>query len=264
MSFRFNNGDHFKAINELAARIAAAGVKRIEGDLVADETYFVGPPYGSGWEWEDLQWWYGAEVSALTINDNFLELSVTPGAQVGAPGVVTIRPPAPLLSINNRVTTAPRGTRRDLTIYRGLASDVIELSGTISQGDSYSGRIAMSRPALSLAYLLRSALAQQGVTITGKTRLVSSPVAAVSPTLEPTSTGLVEIAVFQSPPLALVSAHTLKPSQNLYAEMLLRTLGRVAGPLTASAGASRNSATAGIEVVRTFLREAGVTPLHWF
>jgi D-alanyl-D-alanine carboxypeptidase/D-alanyl-D-alanine-endopeptidase (penicillin-binding protein 4) len=45
---RFNNGDYLKAINDLAARIAAAGVKRVEGDLVGDETYFVGPKYGSG------------------------------------------------------------------------------------------------------------------------------------------------------------------------------------------------------------------------
>ena len=79
---RFNNGDYFKGIDDLAERIAAAGVKRVEGDLVGDETYFVGPPYGSGWEWEDLTWWYGAEVSALTVNDNALDLSVKPGAQL--------------------------------------------------------------------------------------------------------------------------------------------------------------------------------------
>ena len=69
---RFNNGDYLKAINDLAARIVAAGVKRVEGDLVGDETYFVGPKYGSGWEWEDLAWYYGAEISPLTINDNAL------------------------------------------------------------------------------------------------------------------------------------------------------------------------------------------------
>ena len=54
---RFNNRDYFKGIDDLASRIVASGVKRIEGDLVGDETYFVGPQYGSGWEWEDMQWW---------------------------------------------------------------------------------------------------------------------------------------------------------------------------------------------------------------
>lgn len=61
---RFNNGDYFKAINDLASRIAAAGVKRVDGDLVGDESYFVGPKYGAGWEWEDLTWYFGAEVSS--------------------------------------------------------------------------------------------------------------------------------------------------------------------------------------------------------
>ncbi|HUS11720.1 MAG TPA: D-alanyl-D-alanine carboxypeptidase, partial [Pyrinomonadaceae bacterium] len=86
---RFNNGNYFKGIDDLAARIVASGVKRVEGDLVGDETYFIGPQYGAGWEWEDLQWWYGAEVSSLTVNDNALDLSIKPGAQVGAPAVVT-------------------------------------------------------------------------------------------------------------------------------------------------------------------------------
>src|ERR1700754_3811598 len=67
---RFNNSDYFKGIDNLAARIVSAGVKRVEGDLVGDETYFIGPKYGSGWEWEDLTWYYGAEISALTVNDN--------------------------------------------------------------------------------------------------------------------------------------------------------------------------------------------------
>jgi D-alanyl-D-alanine carboxypeptidase/D-alanyl-D-alanine-endopeptidase (penicillin-binding protein 4) len=260
LSFRFNSNDYFKGVNDLAARIVSAGVKRVEGDLIGDETYFVGPPYGSGWEWEDLQWWYGAEVSALTVNDNYLELAVTAGPQAGAPAVVTIRPAAPLLTINNRVTTSVKGTRRDLTVYRPLNSDVVELSGTIAAGDTYSGRIALSRPALLLTYLLRSSLAQQGVSVTGKTRIVSPPPASAAPVAEPAAAGLVEVATFQSPPLSLIAAHTLKPSQNLYTEMLLRTLGKVAGPMTTSAATTRTSEAAGLEVVKTFLGDAGVNP----
>src|SRR5437870_3685437 len=73
---RFNNGDYFKGINDLADRIVAARIKRIKGDLVGDESFFNGDPLGSGWEWEDLQWSYGAPVSALTINDNSIDLNV--------------------------------------------------------------------------------------------------------------------------------------------------------------------------------------------
>src|SRR3989441_2408712 len=79
---RFNNGDYFKGINDLADRIVAAGVKRIKGDLVGDESYFNGAPLGSGWEWDDLTWSYGARVSALNINDNAIDLTVKPGNKV--------------------------------------------------------------------------------------------------------------------------------------------------------------------------------------
>ena len=165
---RFNSGNYLKGIDDLAARIAAAGVKRVEGDLVGDETYFTGPQYGSGWEWEDLQWYYGAEVSALTVNDNALDLFVKPGIQVGAPALITTGPPDPLLKIVNRVVTGARGTKRELNAYRALAGDQLEITGSIALDDKgYTGGIGISRPALLFAYLLRASLSQHGVTVKG-------------------------------------------------------------------------------------------------
>ena len=61
-----------------AMRITGAGVKRIKGDLVGDESYFNGAPVGSGWEWDDLTWSYGAQVSALSVNDNSIDITVKP------------------------------------------------------------------------------------------------------------------------------------------------------------------------------------------
>jgi len=269
IGFRFNEGNYFKGIDDLAARIVAAGVKRIDGDLVGDESHFSGPPYGTGWEWEDLQWWYGAEVSALTINDNFLDTSVKPGNKVGAPAVISTGPPDPLLRITNRVTTAPNGTKRDLAIYRALNSDVVEFSGAIALDDrGYTGRMAISRPALLFAYLLRASLAQQGVTIKGKTRTVDSYSGGSVIRKLPTSAGAnlapdvnsppVEVARKESVPFSQVAAQTLKPSQNLYTELIVRTLGEL--PAAPAANQPRTSEERGIEVVRTFLKEAGVDP----
>src|SRR2546422_47048 len=171
LAARFNNGDYFKGIDDLAMKIAGAGVKRVEGDLVGDESYFTGPKYGSGWEWEDLTWYYGAEVSALTVNDNALDLFVKPGSQIGAPAVVTTGPPDPLLTIANHGTTAARGTKRTMTAQRGLGANTLEVSGSIPLDDrGYTGGVGISHPALLFVYLLRSALAQHGVTVTGKAR----------------------------------------------------------------------------------------------
>ena len=168
---RFNNGDYFKGINELASRIAAAGVKRIDGDLIGDESYFVGPKYGSGWEWEDLTWYYGAEITPLSVNDNALDLFIKPGPGVGKPALITTGPPDPLLTIVNKVTTSSKGTRRDIAVTRDLGQDTVTILGSIpleDRGDT--GAIGISHPAMLFVYLLRSALSQRGVTIKGRSR----------------------------------------------------------------------------------------------
>src|ERR1044072_624930 len=99
---RFNSGDYLKGIDDLATRIVAAGVKRVEGDIVGDESYFIAPKYGAGWNWEDLTWYYGAEITPLTVNDNALDLFIKPGTAVGQPAVITTGPPDPRLTINNQ------------------------------------------------------------------------------------------------------------------------------------------------------------------
>ena len=265
---RFNSGDYFKGLDDLAARIAAAGVKKVEGDLIGDESYFTGPQYGSGWEWEDLQWYFGAEVSALTVNDNALDLSVKPGAKVGAPAVITTGPPDPLLRVVNKVVTGAKGTKRDLNAYRQLAGDELEITGTIALDDKgYTGGIGISHPALLFAYLLRASLAQHGVTVKGKTRTIDSrsggsivprgflSLVALNTGLEP-----VEIASMQSVPFSLIAANTLKPSQNLYTEIILRTLGTVVLFPVNPPSIDSTSETDGIEVVKKFLLEAGLNP----
>ncbi|HYO91169.1 MAG TPA: D-alanyl-D-alanine carboxypeptidase/D-alanyl-D-alanine-endopeptidase [Pyrinomonadaceae bacterium] len=259
ISATFNNGDYFRAVRELADNIAAAGVKRVEGDLVGDESYFTGPPHGFAWSWADLQWYYGAEVSALSVNNNALDLFVKPGPSVGAPCLVTTGPPTPIVTINNRTTTAPRGSKRELAVYRALGENVIEVSGSLPLDDQgFTGSISVSHPALIFVYMLRSALAERGVTVTGKSRTIDAPAFRASSLTQlgnPSSSQRVEIASRLSPPLSVIAAQTLKPSQNLYAELILRTLGRERG-----ASFDGTSEAAGIDVVKKFLAEAGVNP----
>lgn len=257
---RFNDGDYFKGINALADRIVAAGVKRVKGDLVGDESYFNGAPPGSGWEWEDLQWSYGAQVSALTVNDNAIDLTVKPGDKVGAPVVITTGPPATFMTIANHATTAARGSKSDLQIYRGLGANMLEISGSLPIGDNgFIGGAAIPNPALAFVTMLREALLKRGVKFDGRLRtldarsgtsLIPNPTpGSTSPTNLP-----VEIATIQSPPFSLIASHTLKPSQNLYTEIILRTLGK----LTA-ASPNQTNEEAGLIVVRNFLRQAGAS-----
>lgn len=249
---RFNNGDYFKGIDDLAARIVAAGVKRVEGDIVGDESYFVGPKYGSGWNWEDLTWYYGAEITPLTANDNALDLFIKPGTAIGQPALITTGPPDPLLAIVNKVTTSAKGSKREFSIHRGLGENTITITGSIPLEDrGYTGAIGISHPGLLFVYMLRSSLAQKGVTITGASRIDGSSIALEN-----------EIATLQSPPFSVVAAQTLKPSQNLYTELILRTLGKVAPPPPPSttSNLTQTSDELGLEAVKTFLKTVGLRP----
>ncbi|MDT4899036.1 MAG: hypothetical protein QOH25_4113 [Acidobacteriota bacterium] len=258
----FNNGDYYKAIDDFAARIAAANVKRIEGNIVGDESYFTGGRLGYGWEWGDLQWYYGAEISALTVNDNSLDLFVRPGANVGAQAIVTTGPVTPLVSIVNRATTSPQGTRRNITVVRPLGTNTIEVTGSVPLGldatdKGLIGSIAVPNPALLFVYMLRSSLASKGVIVTGQSQTIDARGRGGLPL--PTNS-LVEIASVQSPPLSIIAAQTLKPSQNLYTELLLRTLGKAAQPNGSAPTLERMTVDDGIEAVKTFLRGAGIEP----
>jgi D-alanyl-D-alanine carboxypeptidase/D-alanyl-D-alanine-endopeptidase (penicillin-binding protein 4) len=261
---RFNGGDYFKGINDLAERIVAAGVKRIKGDLVGDESYFNGAPLGSGWEWDDLTWSYGASVSALSVNDNAIDLTIKPGDKVGAPVVFTTGPPATtFMTISNRATTSARGWKKQLNIYRGVGANTLEISGSLPLGDAgFIGGVAIPDPALAFVTMLRDALQKRGIKIEGRVRTVNArsggsvvPLSALGD-----STGLqspplplpVEIASLQSPPFSLIAAHTLKPSQNQYTELILRTLGKMNG-----GEANKSNEDAGLDALRKFLREAG-------
>ena len=249
---RFNNGDYIKGIDDLATRIVAAGVKRVEGDIVGDESYFVGPKYGGGWDWEDLTWYYGAEITPLTVNDNALDLFIKPGTAIGQLALITTGPPDPLLTIVNKVTTSAKGNKREFSIYRGLGENTITITGSIPLEDrGYTGGIGISHPGLLFVYMLRSSLAQKGVTITGASRITGSSTAFEN-----------EIATLQSPPFSVIAAQTMKPSQNLYAELILRTLGKVAPPPppATTSNLTQKSDDLGLEAVKTFLKTVGLRP----
>lgn len=254
-STAFYDKDYFRALDNLAERIAQAGVKRIEGNLVGDESYFTGSPIPVGWEWDDLQWYWGAEVSALPVNDNALDLSVRPSS-VGAPCTVSLQPFNPVVRVINTCRTTASGARRELAVKKDLDQNVLEISGTMPVGDKgFNEPVTVSHPAELFVALLKQRLEQKGIIVTGQPRVVgtkekTNPSAAS--TVAP-----VQLTQIESPPFSVIAAKTMKPSQNMYTETILWTLGEQLGNKN-----NRQTASAerGIAVVRGFLNEIGVAP----
>ena len=254
ISDAFNDGDKFKGLDRLADAIIAAGVKRVEGDIIGDETYFVGNPVSGTWERDDLQFYYGAEVSALPLNDNAQSLSVTPGP-VGYSCNVKFTPFNPLARITNLCTTTAPGTPRTLRIEKKVDRNIVEITGSLPAGNpGFSGFVSVSRPAELFVNLLKQRLEAKGVTVSGQTRAVN--LKAALPAEMAT-----EIAKLESPPLSVIAARTMKPSQNMYTETLLWTLGEDwRRRMTTADGRvpTGDSAELGLDAVKAFLKEIGV------
>jgi D-alanyl-D-alanine carboxypeptidase/D-alanyl-D-alanine-endopeptidase (penicillin-binding protein 4) len=252
---------YYKGIDRLVDAIAAAGVKRIDGNIVGDESHFKGFAIPSTWEWDDLQWYYGSEVSALPINDNAVDLSVTPG-NAGSPCVVSISP-APAMTLYqlvNTCTTTAANVKRSLGVNKKIDRNVLEISGTLPIGDrGFSDSITITHPADLFIAMVKRRLEKRGILVSGSTRTLPSNIVD--------NTTPVEIAKLESVPFREVAAKTMKPSQNLYTETILWTLGeqeraRIDVP-TIGANDPLNprkadSADLGLGVVKRFLTSIGL------
>ncbi len=245
--------DYYGAMDKLADKIVQAGVKNINGSIIGDETFYNTKPIPFGWEWDDLQWYYGAEISSLTINDNAVNLKILPST-VGSPLVVQILPSNRLFRVINKSQTARRGTKRKIKVTKLLGQNVLEISGMMPENDrGYSGFVTVTRPAQMFVDILKQRLQLKGVTVRGTTRAINLEERnGVRLPIE----NYVEITNLQSPPLSLIAAKTMKPSQNLYTELILRTMGETSGNRT---DAEKTSEQKGKEAVQETLGKAGVS-----
>ncbi len=235
---------YFKGIDRLVDRIVTSGVKRIEGSIVGDESYFKGFHIPGSWEWDDLQFYYGAEVSALPINDNAVDIAVTPGPSGGACNF-SVSPPNSIFQISNLCTTS--GSQRRLSVVKRIDRNVIEITGTMpSNDDGYRTSIAITKPAELFVALLKRRLEHRGITVTGTSRVLPPNI--------PADPAQIEIAKLESVPLSTIAAKTMKPSQNMFTETLLWTLGEQ----SRNGNTAGDSSTLGINAVKAFLKEIGV------
>jgi len=250
MAARFYGGDYTKALEPLVNALVAAGVKRVSGDLVGDESFFRGPPYGSAWTWDDLNYYYGAEVSALTHEDNVVDFAFKPGPAIGQPVAFTAKPATPFLQLINRTTTVTNGGPRGLELHRPLAHSTVYVRGTLPLGDrEWTDAMPVPRPALWFVVQLRAALAQRGIAVNGQLRTRDWLAAEAAPV---DYTKQVELAFTESRPMSELVEKMMKPSQNLYAQLLLLQVGvRTQRP-------GQTTEDAGLAELQKFLGEAGV------
>ncbi|RDS80311.1 D-alanyl-D-alanine carboxypeptidase/D-alanyl-D-alanine endopeptidase [Dyella psychrodurans] len=207
--------------DQLATQLAANGVHEVHGDLIADDSYFSGPPAGSGWEARDLQSWFAVPSSALSVQENVVDLTVTPSSQPGGSVSLMFDPPGALPHVVNTMTTGAQHTRSDINLYRAPGDGTLYAFGNMpARAEPQTFRLAIADPAWFAGTLLRSALARHGIRIEGQVRVQHWP--------EQNHIGLDKatvVAQVLSPPVMDVLSRGLKRSQNLYLQNLLQIAG---------------------------------------
>ncbi|HUG53012.1 MAG TPA: D-alanyl-D-alanine carboxypeptidase/D-alanyl-D-alanine-endopeptidase, partial [Vicinamibacteria bacterium] len=213
---RPTEGSPTAAFEEMAQSLRQAGVRRVEGRVVGHEGLFPGDRRGEDWSWGDLVWGYGAEVSALSFNDNVATLTVSPGEREGDPVMVERTPATSYHAVVSTAVTGGSGGGRDLVLRRELGTNVVLLSGSLPAGSAAQVlSVAVEDPARYAATVFAEVLAAKGIAVTG----------GVDTSIEPLPAGARVLAAHESPPMAEIVKVVNKVSQNLHAEMLLRLLG---------------------------------------
>ncbi len=202
------------ALENLANQLQEKGLKRVKGNIIGDDSYFRGDRIGDGWTWNELQWYYGAEASALSLNENQAFINVENGEGRATTDYlqVTVGSPTPMSNSKSEANYEAGG------IKRGLDDNNFYVWGNTK---SFGARVSVHNPAGLAAKNLKEILEKKGVAIEGESRSrdwKSGDALDVSK--------VQELAAVQSAPLAEIVKRMNKHSVNLHAELILRTIGK--------------------------------------
>ncbi len=232
------------ALALLAENLEALGLRRIQGDIVGDDSYFDHTTKGKGWTARDLRLPYGAPISALSYNNNVFWVHARP-TKAGQLVRVSLEPSTSYFRIRNLATTSKAQAKKTIGARVTPGTNRLVVSGILPASRTYSGHVIVEKPAEAVATLFQEELQKRHIAATGKVRVIRWGDLAPESRNEWTP-----LAEHQSPPLIRALEIINKTSENLHAEMLLRVLG------AEFRGAGTDEA--GLEVVREFLLDAGI------
>lgn len=252
-SARWNGGRWEEAFTPVAKALGAMGIRRVEGDLVCDESRLRTNPLGRGWDWDDATYTFAPSVSALSAEDNCVQLHLLPGPAAGSPVAVRMDPVSAGFRLENQLVSAKSMDPQRLELHRLPGHDRLVLRGAIPVGSEPAVESTpVPDPARWFGDLLREALRIRGIPVTGSVVVID----ADDRRREPLSTnGWTELTPMTSPPALEIVQDMLKASRNLPAQLLWLTAG-TAGMETGG-GPESTADDHAVAALGVFLRENG-------
>ena len=243
--------DFWEKFEPFVAALTKAGVRHIAGDIVADATWFRSLPNGAGWTADDLNDYYGAEISALTLDDNYAQVRITPAAKAGEPCAFLPVQPHTGLVFDNRTVTAAAGTAAHIEAQRIVGENTVHVFGELPLGGTAEiVDVTVPRPANWFASALKEALVRRGLRVDGNARSLRWP--------EPSPVGPADVKLgeISSPPLRELVVAMMKASQNLEADLLFAHLGET--QRAPDAPPRQTSEESAVVALKNFLRKNGL------
>jgi len=157
-----------RGLETLAQQVRQAGVQRVQGYLLYDDSWLDAERYGFGWSSDDEPFGYQAQMSALCAERNAVRLYAKPAAQVGEPAQLRLEPDTDYVELVNRTRTGERGAANTgVRATRTRARNQIIIEGTLPLGgeEVFVGRYAVENPSRYAAHLFRQALQAAGVVV---------------------------------------------------------------------------------------------------
>jgi D-alanyl-D-alanine carboxypeptidase/D-alanyl-D-alanine-endopeptidase (penicillin-binding protein 4) len=233
---KLTDTDPLAGLKELAKQIAAAGVKRIDGEVLIDDRLFE-RSHGSGSGPDHL--------TPIVVNDNVVDVLVTPAEKAGEPAKVVLRPETSFVQMDAQVTTVPEGKENHVEIH-GVGGERFLVRGRVAVKSPPVVRIfPVDDPAGFARALFIEVLRKEGVSVP------ASPLRAPQAELpeQASYVRMPRVALYTSPPLSELLKVTLKVSHNLYASTL---------PLLVAVSKGKRTLEDGLKVQRRILSDLGV------
>ncbi|MEM6326631.1 MAG: D-alanyl-D-alanine carboxypeptidase/D-alanyl-D-alanine-endopeptidase [Bacteroidota bacterium] len=247
---RYTGGDLTRTFRQWADSLKAMGVRRITGDVIGDDDVFDDRALGDGWQWDDLVWYYGAEISGLQYNEGTINLAVH-GTRPGERARIEVEPNVGYIQLANRTTTTDGGSIRE-GYSRDLSSNRFTVTVSVPAGRVEREAVAVSNPTAYFVRTLVAVLRREGIEVDGDAIDVDEWDGGTIDYED-----LDRVATHRSPSLKNIIAETNTESNNVFSEHLLRTLGalRYTGDEHIP-----GSARSGVAAMEPFLNRIGVDP----
>lgn len=230
------------------SQLDSLGIIAIKGNIIGDDSYFDNIYYPAGWSWDDMIYPYSAQVSALSIYDNSVDIIIEQGDTIGASTKYRILPENSYVRVINNVNTIAKGQGSEVEALRDPVTNVIELYGNLEYDSTKSNRIvksvAIDQPTLFFLNVFKERLIKKNIKFRGA--LLDSD----DWNQEIKYYELNSLPDFESPSLSEIIKVINKKSHNLGAEILLKTLGKEIYGV--------GSTQKGLEVVYSYLNKLGV------